>query len=240
MSSLIEFFDKAYLVNLPERHDRLMEAKREFNKIGVSFPSDKVNVFPAIKPTEKGDFPTIGVKGCFLSHLGVLKKARDQRLNNVLLLEDDLSFFSFFKKQQESLVQAFQRADWDFAYLGHIKPINANVPAVLERASHSISTTHFLAFNGRMFDRLVNFLEEALERPGGHPLGGPMHVDGAYALFQEQNPEVVTLVSNPGLGFQRASRSSLSNNNWFDQAPVFAQLIKVGRRAKTSYRRRFY
>ena len=172
MSSLIEFFDRTYLINLPERRDRLVEMKREFRKIGVSFPSDKVILFPAVKPTEKGDFQTVGVKGCFLSHLGVLREARDQGVSHVLVLEDDLSFFSFFRKHQDSLVQVIQKTEWDFAYLGHIQPVASNKTVVLERASRSFTTAHFLAFNGRVLDRLVNFLEEVLQRPGGHPLGG--------------------------------------------------------------------
>lgn len=240
MSSLIEFFDRTYVVNLPERHDRLMEMTREFKKVGVSFPSDQVVLFNAIKPLEKGEFPTAGVRGCFLSHLGVLKAARNQGLKNVLLIEDDLSFFSFFNRQQMELVEAFQQTEWDFAYLGHSRPASVDAPAVLQRTFDRVTTAHFVAFNSRVLDRLIDFLEEVLQRPEGHPLGGPMHVDGAYSVFQRQNPDTITLVSRPGFGFQRSSRSSLSDHNWFDQLPVIAQLAEVGRRAKTSYRRRYY
>ena len=239
MSSLIEFFDRAYVINLPERRDRRAEMTWEFKKVGVAFPSEQVNLFSAIKPDGRGEFPTAGVRGCFLSHLGVLKEARNHGLKNVLLIEDDLSFFNFFKSQQTALIKSFEQTEWDFAYLGHSRPVSIDAP-VLERTLEVIPNAHFLAFNGRVLDRLVGFLEEILQRPDGHPLGGPMHIDGAYAVFQKQNPDTVTLISRPGFGFQRSSRSSLSDRHWFDQLPGFSQLVAVGRKVKTSYRRRYY
>ena len=79
-----------------------------------------------------------------------------------------------------------------------------------------------------MLPRLVDFLETVLRRPPGHPDGGPMHVDGAYCTFRNQNPEVITLVAHPNLGWQRRSRGDITPR-WFDRVPVLRTLIDLAR-----------
>jgi len=103
-SPLLNFFDKSYIINLPERSDRCEQMKQELRMLGLSEPSERVVFFPAIKPTDRGEFPSIGARGCFLSHLDVLKEAKRQNLNHLLIMEDDLSFTGFLMKQQEIVV----------------------------------------------------------------------------------------------------------------------------------------
>jgi len=50
----------------------------------------KVEIFPAIGPDEAGGFPSIGPRGCFSSHVAILKQAKHQGLSNILIVEDDL------------------------------------------------------------------------------------------------------------------------------------------------------
>ena len=64
------------------------------------------------------------------------------------------------------------------------------------------------------WNRPVLFMEELQQRPPGHPDGGPMHIDGAYSTFRVQNPDVVTLIASPNLGWQRSSRSDVTPNWW--------------------------
>ncbi|MCI5210545.1 MAG: hypothetical protein D3910_17540 [Candidatus Electrothrix sp. ATG2] len=71
------YFGKIYVINLPERVDRRREVTAALKRIGISFAPGKVELFPAIRPTEAAGFPSPGVRGCFLSHLSVLKKAAE-------------------------------------------------------------------------------------------------------------------------------------------------------------------
>jgi hypothetical protein len=233
MSSLIDFFDRSYIINLPERRDRRRLVEQELKKFKVSFPSNKVLVFPAIKPTEKDEFPSIGAKGCFLSHLAILTEARDQHLKNVLIMEDDLAFSKRLVEYQAIVIAELQRLEWDIVYLGHTVPISSETAIRFQESSCPLSTTHFLAINGRIINRLVTFLEEVLKRPSGSPLGGPMHVDGAYSTFRDQNPEIVTLIAVPSLGFQRSSPSDIAGRQWFDQVFILRQLAGIARQVKT-------
>lgn len=240
-SPLLNFFDKSYIINLPERLDRRREMKQELKMLGLSESSapGRVVFFPAIRPTDKGEFPSIGSKGCFLSHLAVLKEAKRQNLNNLLIMEDDLSFTRFLIKKQNFVVNELQRLNWDFAYLGHaVKPVLIKENIFYEYFE-PLRLAHFLAINKETIPQLVDFLEEVLSRPGGHPEGGPMHVDGAYSTFRQQNSKVVTLIANPSLGFQRSSSSNIAGYKWFETLPVFAQLLGAARNAKNWYRRNF-
>jgi hypothetical protein len=95
-----------------------------------------------------------------------------------------------------------------------------------------LATTHFYALNGRILRPLHDHLEACLQRPTGHPLGSPMHVDGAYSLFRMQHPDVVTLMATPSLGGQRSSRSDIFPNKWYDRLPLTRQLAGLARGVK--------
>lgn len=239
MPSLIDFFDKSYIINLPERQDRYRAMRRELEKVGIFFPSDKVELFPAIKKTERGEFPSVGARGCFLSHLAILNQAKEQGLKNVLIIEDDLSFSNRFVQNQQALATELQQLEWDILYLGHIEAVKTTTTS-FQLFSQPLRTTHFLAINASVIERLVHFFEEILSRPAGHPDGGPMHVDGAYSTFRQQNPEVITLIATPTLGFQRPSLSDIyEERHWFDRLPVLSQLVSVVRAVKLWHKRKF-
>lgn len=236
-SSLFTFFDKSYIINLPERLDRRQEIEQELKRFGLSETSSQIKFFPAIKPNEPGEFPSIGARGSFLSHLTVLKEAKSQNFHNLLIMEDDLSFRNLLIKKQDTVTNELHRLSWDFAYLGHTLNLDLNREIIFQEYSEEIRQSHFLAINGRIINQLVDFLEEILKRPGGHPEGGPMYIDGAYSTFRKQNPSAITLIANPSLGFQRSSPSNIAGFNWFDRLPVFSQLATALRQAKNWYRR---
>jgi hypothetical protein len=81
---------------------------------------------------------------------------------------------------------------------------------------------------------LIEGLETILARPQGHPLGGPMHVDGAYSTIRSQHPELATYAYAPVLGYQRSSRSDIARNHWWDRTPVVSTAANYARRLKSS------
>ena len=70
-----------------------------------------------------------------------------------------------------------------------------------------------------------------LERPAGHPDGGPMSPDGAFNIYLLQNPNVPCYVASPSLASQRSSRSDLTPK-WFDNVPGFRQAASTARKVK--------
>lgn len=241
-SSLLSFFDKCYIINLPERGDRHQQMEVELIKLGLPKSSSQVQFFSAIKPTDKGEFPSIGARGCFLSHLAVLKQAQKEQVNNLLIMEDDLSFTRLLVEKQAQIVADLQNLQWDFVYLGHALKFNPNQPLFFTEISHSqpLMLAHFLCLNHQTIGELVNFLEQILQRPGGHPEGGPMHVDGAYSTFRNNHPDKTTLIANPSLGFQRSSPSNIAGYKWFDNLPIFSRFANNIRQVKNWQKSKFY
>lgn len=77
----MEHLDKIFFINLDKRPDRLNEIMREINE--MAFPIDKVERFSAIEG---------GQVGCVVSHLEIIKIAKQQHYRNILILEDDFHF----------------------------------------------------------------------------------------------------------------------------------------------------
>jgi glycosyl transferase family 25 len=236
MTKITDYFQGVYAVNLPERKDRRQLIVKELEEAGMPLTPHKVEIFPAIRPDEAGGFPSIGARGCFYSHVAILKQAKQEGLSNILIVEDDLEISAKFRTDQAVILEQLCQRDWDFVYFGHVEEVEQKSPVALVPFSEGVMTAHFYGVNGRIFDRLLRFLEEVQQRPPGHPDGGPMHLDGAYSTFRAQNPDVVTLIASPNLGWQRSSPSDITPN-WFDRIPGLRQLAGAARSSKTRLKR---
>ena len=226
--NLGDLFGCTYVINLPERKDRRKAILRELEQLGMPLTPGKLEIFSAVRPSDAAGFPSPGVRGCFLSHLGVLKEAQRRKLPAVLILEDDLTFSPLILLDFSALRFALEHQMWDFVYLGHVEKVPSETPLALVPFSGPLVTAHFYGVNGSILDPLIEYLELVLTRPPGHPLGGPMHFDGALTMFRQANPTARTLIAQPNLGWQRSSRSDL-HSNWFQQAPVFGEMYDAAR-----------
>lgn len=220
MNSIVDFFDHTYVINLAERKDRRRLITREFEKIGTPLPSERVSIYPAIRPNDAAGFPSIGARGCFLSQLGVMEDAHRKGYETILVLEDDCRFVTDFSHLQSRVCEELTTKHWDFAYLGHGLDLpESKDDSLFSTYKQEIRLAHFFGVHAHVIERLIGFLHQILEHPPGHPDGGPMHVDGAWSTFRLQNPSVVTLVANPSFGNQRASMSDIAPLSWYDRLP---------------------
>lgn len=89
-------FERAYLINLDRRKDRLIRSETHLQQMGLK--AERFSAFefsgevhcPILDlPISKILHQYLGEYGCYRSHLAVLKKAREQNLKNVIILEDD-------------------------------------------------------------------------------------------------------------------------------------------------------
>ena len=227
-SNFIDYFDKVYIINLPHRADRREEIEVQLKKVGLALNHTKVTLFNAIKPDEAGEFPSIGAKGCFLSHLGVLKDAQLKQFEQILIFEDDLDLSKNFIEYSVKVLPSLIKNDWDIFYGDYrlFEPIvSDNNPTKSISAEFRLDTTNFLGIKNRVISPLVDYFEQMLARPSGHPLGGPMHVDGAYNWFRKDFPAYATIIATPKLGFQRSSDSDIADLSWKNRLP-FIKIIK--------------
>lgn len=223
----------ATVINLPYRQDRREEFAAQLRGIGLSLDHPQIRLFPAIRPQETAGFPTIGTRGCFLSHLGVLKEALADGRDSVLVCEDDLDFTPDMIRRLPVLIDQLGRQSWDLFYGGYgALPTGEPIAPGLMRADPSagIVCSHFYALRGAAIADLVQYLEAILTRPPGDPAGGPMHVDGAISRFRADHPHYVTLVTTPPIGVQRRSRTDIHALKWFDRLPVVREVSGLLRR----------
>jgi hypothetical protein len=236
MSEPLDIFQKIYVINLAARTDRRREMQEQFDRIGMRLDDPKVELFEAIRPGDADGFPSVGSRGCFLSHLGVLKRASASRLESILILEDDLNFADDFAAKMAPVSERLRRLDWSVFYGGYRVDREPDPPtsgcSELPGAE-GVGTTHFIGLHGAAIASAAAYLEAQLGRPPGHPDGGPMHVDGAYCWFRRTHPEFRTLLAVPQLGFQRPSRTDVHDLRWYDRSVGVRSILSVIRRLKS-------
>ena len=193
MKSIIEYFDRSYIINLADRVDRRRDVVREFRRSGIHIPNERVSFYTATRPTDSGNFVTLGMRGCFTSHLEVLEDAKRDNLRNVLVFEDDVSFRDVGVDFQNRLLEDLSRRHWDLLWLGYLKPDNVALSGPLARWSNDILGAHCYAVNGPFIGAMAQYMRDCERRPRDHPDGGPMPADGAYNHVRYVNKDVVLL-----------------------------------------------
>lgn len=210
------FFDSIRVINLPEREDRREEVRAELKKIGLDEGGGISNFsfHKATRPSSKGKFPSIGARGCFLSHLNLLKQAQIDRVKHLLVLEDDVDFKINANESMTKIIDLLETLDWDILYLGHKLSGFTNKENILEEYHGAIETTHAYAIHQDCIPKLIDFLEQVLSREPGDPLGGPMHIDGAISTFRNQNKGIKTFVLSKPICYQRPSTTDIHDSKF--------------------------
>lgn len=232
MKHIIEFFDRSYIINLLYRVDRRAQAEREFSKIGIRIPNDKAVFYQAERPSKKGNFPDVGARGNFESHRNVLDLALKDRLRNVLIFEDDVSFRSIGKEVERQIISRLQVEDWDVIYFGYCEPSDYGLSGPLTAWSDGVIGAHYYAVNEQFIAPMLQYMNECEKRPCGHPHGGPMTADGAYNHVHRIIPNLRTFLAVPNLAHQRSSRTDVHPTPIFDRIAWLEPAVRGTRAIK--------
>jgi glycosyl transferase family 25 len=208
---IFDRFEQVRIINLVDRPDRRREMTSELDRLGGVPPN--VGFHEAQRPSDAGGFPSLGARGCFESHLAVLRSAREARARNLLILEDDLDFARVARARLRTMLPELFGQRWDLFYGAHLLAANGRQGLVEVPADEPVITASFVGFDGGVLQPLIEFLEGVLLRPPGSPDYGPMHVDGAYTVFRLLNPQRQTFAAFPTLGRQRSSPSDITPGN---------------------------
>ena len=242
---LMSPFGTVFIINLEHRKDRRVQMNAELAKIGEAIDGDHIRLFKASSFQEKGNFPSIGARGCFHSHLEVLRTAKAQGLARVTIFEDDIEFMPGASARLKEVSAALRERPCSIFYGG--VDLDAHTMEVIELASQDsakgsalkavqpstpVITAHFITFDGNALELIIPYFEAMLRRAPGHSNGGPMHVDGAYSWFRKEHPELVTLAVAPKLAKQRSSRSDIAPLRWFDRYPIIKNFSELARNLK--------
>lgn len=155
--TLNSYFDKIYCINLEGRKDRWKESLDEFKK--HNFIADRYNAIDG-KIVESLGRLSRGEHGCLLSHLNVIKKAKENNLSKVLVLEDDVEFSEDMTEKFFSYIQEIK--DWDIIYFGAYHALNnpynpyplIKITDHLYKTIHSVAA-HCYAVNSTVYNALI-------------------------------------------------------------------------------------
>lgn len=232
--ALLDTFSRVRIINLRNRADRRVEVRRQLAKLGLEIDGDRIAFHDACRPDDPGNFSSIGARGCFTSHLDILREAREANVRNVLILEDDLDFAVGIEARMPAALAQLNARSWSIFYGGYeIQDMLVASPLLSKGDPQlSIRTTHFVAFSRAAICAAVPYLTRMMGRAAGDPAGGPMHVDGAYSWLRRAHPELETLLATPMLGHQRPSRTDIHALGLIDRTPGLRDLVTLARRVK--------
>ena len=151
MSNSFDYFDEIYVINLDDRKDRLEHAMNEFTKAGIA---DRVKRFSAIRDVD-------GRVGIIKSNLAIIKIAKEKKLKNVLVFEDDVEFIVDDPQivLQKSIDQVGNNK-WHLFYLGantHQKLIRFKPNLILLKNAFAV---HSMAYSDLMYDDFIRKYEK--------------------------------------------------------------------------------
>lgn len=192
-----DYFDKIYCINLDKRTDRWEEVKNQFEKHNL-----QVERFSAIEGNPTGIETKIvpGHAGCVLSHLKVIKDAKEKNYKKILVLEDDVEFIDDLQERFKIYINQVPD-DWDMIYFGG----NHNgIP--LEMVSDNVGrtkktyTTHAYAIKGEdLFDVVIKTFSKLQKE-----------VDVYYSMIQQG---FKCYVFRPHLAWQKEGFSDILNRD---------------------------
>lgn len=150
---LKEQFEKVYVINLERRQDR-------FERFFESLPSDWPFKWPERYVAIDGESTPHprwwkggnGAWGCYRTHLNILEHCLNDRIESVLILEDDAVCIEGFTDKAEMFWDHLPD-DWNFVYLGgqHLQE-NKRLPRKVNEKvyrPYNVNRTHGYGLRGR-------------------------------------------------------------------------------------------
>jgi len=144
-----------FYINLNSRVDRKIHVERQLDLLGIR---DNVKRFNAIHNVN-------GRIGCSLSHLKCIQMAKEQNMECVLILEDDVSFLlpeEFIQNVNKFLSNPQNK--WDVLLLAgnNLPPFTTN-DEVSIRVTHCQTTTGYIV-RQHYYDTLISNIKEGVAK----------------------------------------------------------------------------
>jgi glycosyl transferase, family 25 len=232
LKSIFDIFSRKSIINLATRPDRRRRNEAQFSKFGTA-PSEAGFVyFDARRFSDRGLFVNSGVRGCFQSHLDLLRACQASG-EPALICEDDVSFNMKALVSHKGLSRKIMESRWDIIYFGLCDPLTGQSRGIVPYTG-SFNGLHCYAIRPEIAGRAANYFEASLSRLPGHPLGGCIHPDGALNDFRRKNPDVISLISNPFVAEQFSSRSDLGMHPWYDDVKMLRPVLAAFRQLRST------
>jgi glycosyl transferase family 25 len=192
-----KFIDKIFYINLESRKDRREQIEGELLKMDLSGER-----FNAIKHR-------LAYIGCSLSHLEILKIARERRYKNVLILEDDFEFILDKQTFENNMKEFFEsNISYDLVMLAY----NGTGDSILEKCLISkvvkAGTTAGYLVHNKIYDALIENYQDGIIKLLITNYYGDHAIDKHwYYLLKDRE----WYLFNTRIGKQRESYSDIEN-----------------------------
>ena len=228
-----------YGITTADRPERRAAMERELGRHGI-VPTVHVSQ----RPSDAGGFESVGVRGCFESHLECLRTARAEGARVAVVAEDDVMVMSAFDRVAPAIDGWLRDRDWLMLYLGYLEdqsplwtqPVEQVGDHVVASLGWEVQGSHFYAVHHTALDALIADFEARLE-PGGHKISS----DGVLNEFQRDQGSR-PLLCLPNLAHQAPSVSGIAEGsslrNRVLAVPAAAKAIGIAKRLQRERRGR--
>jgi hypothetical protein len=206
---LQDYFSKIVYINLDHRTDRKQEFENEMVSMGVTNYTRIPGTLPVItEGITEGRSRHIA---CGTTHIEIVKQAKKDNLDNILIFEDDVCLYNENEKPGIEIIESAlddlsKIADWDLFYLSGLiidKELNLVTPNLIK--ARTVLTTHAYAINKQAYDLVLRYVPET-----------DCAIDGWYGQQNKQGEDIGTLFTKyviyPLSIYQRLSLSDCDIN----------------------------
>lgn len=144
---------KKYIINLAHRFDR----RKAMSEQCIKFDIKNAEYFNAVHHH-------VGWKGATISHMNVIRKAKELNLPYVIIMEDDCVLSDSFNKAIDKIDEIIPK-NWDMIYYGANHLEGKPTPAVGDRILKCTYATSAMCYVVRntMYDKILNTVQ--LDKP---------------------------------------------------------------------------
>jgi len=218
-----KYFDKIYCINLDSRIDRWAYCSEEFKKLGIE---NEVERFPGIALSP-------GIAGCTRSHYEVIRLAKQNKFNNVLILEDDFTvtcdnFSQVLDKAVEQL--KVHDVEYDILYLGGNLSTDTSKNYLVDSNLAKLTyckTTHSYIINSSAYDIFLDIFNHVdWDNPNNwtHTNNNRLNID--VSIIKHVQSRGKTFGVYPCLTEQRAGYSNLTYSiNYFNLSKSYNEIL---------------
>ena len=230
------YFDKIYCLNLDRRQDRWKKASEQFNRFNINverwsaIDGDSLDnkLLDYYNPDGlKGEEASIlGIPenknaiGCLLSHLEIIKNAKEKGHRNILIFEDDVILSNNFLEE----VKQIEKLDWKLLYLGASQFLwnNIEIKDGHYNCKKTLGTFAY-AIDSSIYDDLINIFEK-----------GSQSVDNLLSIIQSKYKNgcftiypniVISNVENSDIRYEKNISTYANSMRW--DLNMFNNKIKI-------------
>jgi GR25 family glycosyltransferase involved in LPS biosynthesis len=163
------YFDKIYCLNLDRRIDRWAKVKSEFNRLNILVErwsaidgenleeSNYSQLINEKKSSKLGKIENKFAMACLLSHLSIIKDAKNNGFKKILIFEDDVIFSNDFSEK----IKIILKLNWKLLYLGSSQFYWHKIDTSEEFYNcHNTLGTFAYAVDISLFDDIINTFEK--------------------------------------------------------------------------------